>query len=203
MSRAAESLADPEIKAEWERETASTLKQLGFPVVEGPTSFMHLLPKASTCLTRRLAGLGEFLLELEKAEKGEEAAKPKKAALGGAESILSKTFGCYNPVHSACCLLTLTKMRAVYSAMDTISDSLSALQTEGLMTGFYEIEGKVKVEMENARRVLIESWDVENRARSASCYPGFDALRLWVYFAGLTQGMGSGVSILGFRVSGI
>ncbi|OLQ15044.1 hypothetical protein AK812_SmicGene653 [Symbiodinium microadriaticum] len=86
MSRAAEALADPDIKAEWERETAATL--------------------------------------------------------------------------------TLTKMRSVYSTMDANSDTLSALQTEGLMTGFYEIEGKVKVEMENARRVLIESWDVENRART-------------------------------------
>ena len=76
-------------------------------------------------------------------------------------------------------------MRAVYSTMDTCSDTLSALQTEGLMTGFYEmllcmfrapthprtqspktsktlvesckprIEGKVKVEMENARRVYL------------------------------------------------
>ncbi|OLP86287.1 hypothetical protein AK812_SmicGene32626 [Symbiodinium microadriaticum] len=167
MSRAAEALADPDIKAEWERETAATLKQLGFPVVEGPTSLMHLLPKASTCLTRRLAALGEFLQELEKAEKAEKGDdKSKKADKGGAESILSKTFGCYSPLTIAFCLLTLTKMRSVYSTMDANSDTLSALQTEGLMTGFYEIEGKVKVEMENARRVLIESWDVENRARS-------------------------------------
>ncbi|CAE7948392.1 unnamed protein product [Symbiodinium sp. KB8] len=167
MSRAAEALADPDIKAEWERETAATLKQLGFPVVEGPTSLMHLLPKASTCLTRRLAALGEFLQELEKAEKAEKGDdKSKKADKGGAESILSKTFGCYSPLTIAFCLLTLTKMRSVYSTMDANSDTLSALQTEGLMTGFYEIEGKVKVEMENARRVLIESWDVENRART-------------------------------------
>ena len=108
MSRAAESLADPEIKAEWERETAAALKQLGFPVVDGPTSFMHLLPTASTCLTRRLAGLGEFLLELEKVEKEEDTQKAKKAAPGGAESILSKTFGCYNPLHSVCCLLCVS-----------------------------------------------------------------------------------------------
>ncbi|CAE7580598.1 unnamed protein product [Symbiodinium sp. CCMP2592] len=152
MSRAAESLADPEIKAEWEKETASTLKQLGFPTTEGPTNAVHLLPKASTCLTRRLAALGEFLMELEKAQKAEGETKSKNAAPGAPESILSKT---------------LTKMRAVYSTMDSCGDVLGALQTEGLMTGFYEIEGKVKVEMETARRVLIESWDVENRARSA------------------------------------
>lgn len=201
MSRAAEALADPDIKAEWERETAATLKQLGFPVVEGPTSLMHLLPKASTCLTRRLAALGEFLQELEKAEKAEKGDdKSKKADKGGAESILSKTFGCYSPLtiafcllslvcfccklqqHRSSCLRTLTKMRSVYSTMDANSDTLSALQTEGLMTGFYEmlicmfrapvrlrtrshklqdqsrkprIEGKVKVEMENARRVYL------------------------------------------------
>ena len=93
MSAAAQGLAAPEVRAEWERETAATLKSLGFPSSEGMNSAVSLVPRVATCLTRRLVNLGEFLLELEKADE-ESKGKQKKGADAKVESILTKTFGC-------------------------------------------------------------------------------------------------------------
>ena len=93
MSTAAQGLAAPEVRAEWERETATTLKHLGFPSSEGLNSAVTLLPRVTTCLTRRLVNLGEFLLELEKADEDAKG-KQKKNPDVKAESILTKPFGC-------------------------------------------------------------------------------------------------------------
>ena len=86
MSTAARSMADPEIKKEWEKETATVLKQMGFPSVDSVNHAVALLPRVTTCLTRRLQSLGEFILELEKADGNK--------AKGQTESILTKISSC-------------------------------------------------------------------------------------------------------------
>ena len=78
MSAASLALADPQLRAEWEREAASTLKRLGFPSTETPASCASILPKVLSCLTKRLEKLGEFSQELEEATK--EALKQQKEA---------------------------------------------------------------------------------------------------------------------------
>ena len=77
MSSAAQALAHPELKAEWEKEATAILKKLGYPIVEGATSAASLVPRVTTCLTRRLSALGEFIQELENAH-GEKAKPPKQ-----------------------------------------------------------------------------------------------------------------------------
>ena len=93
MSSAAVALTDPEVKAEWEKEAATTLKKLGFPGMETASNAMVCLPKVTSCITRRLKFLGDFIHDMEKAEK--EQAKEAKASNKEAQSgtILSKIFG--------------------------------------------------------------------------------------------------------------
>ena len=82
MSSASRALADPQMRAEWEKETAATLKRLGFPSSETPCTSASILPKAMTCITKRLEKLGEFVKELEEVAN--------KAAKEAAESNAAK-----------------------------------------------------------------------------------------------------------------
>ena len=92
MSSAAKALADPEIKAEWEREAAAVLKRLGYPVVEGANSASSLLPRVEACLTRRLSSLSEFLVDLDKAVKAEVRVRDQNG--NDVPSIFAKILGC-------------------------------------------------------------------------------------------------------------
>ena len=82
MSTASRALADPQVRAEWEKETAATLKRLGFPTTETVCTSASILPKAMACVTKRLEKLGEFVKELEEvAQKdAKEASSAKEAA---------------------------------------------------------------------------------------------------------------------------
>ena len=82
-------LADPQLRAEWEKETAATLKRLGFPVQETPASATSILPRALQCITKRLEKLGEFLRELEDSAK--EQKKEQKNDDNTGELIITKT----------------------------------------------------------------------------------------------------------------
>ena len=104
MSSAAQALAHPEIKAEWEKEAVAVLKKLGYPVVEGATSAVSLLPRVTTCLTRRLAALSEFIKELENAKGAKEKEKPpRQPASEEPVSIWTKSLG-----HPTTCVYTVS-----------------------------------------------------------------------------------------------
>ena len=96
MSAAAQLICDPEIKAEWEKESLNILKKLGYPIVEGATNPVALLPRVTSCLTRRILHLGEFIQDLEKAEKAARptASKSRADEEKNSESILQKILGC-------------------------------------------------------------------------------------------------------------
>ena len=67
---------------------------MGFPAVEQATTNMSLLPKAGTCLVRRLQTLCLLVADLEKAEKAQQASRGKasQGPEGKAETFLTKTF---------------------------------------------------------------------------------------------------------------
>ena len=94
ISAASQSSMDPVTKAEWERETAATLKKLGFPPMESASQATAILPKATQCLTRRLAKIGELLQDFQAARKGGTQSGKDSKDKGRTENILEKIFAC-------------------------------------------------------------------------------------------------------------